>query len=113
MQSDPPPFELKSHDTGDRLVVVVRGEIDLSTSSELERASLDPLRAGRHVVLDLRDVDFLDSCGVRAIVQARIAATDGGGRLTVVRGPEEVQRVLEVSGLEPELELVDNPDAIA
>jgi hypothetical protein len=49
---------------------------------------------------------------VRVVVAAHGAAAEGGGRLTIVRGVRggPVQRVIEISGLEDVLELVDSPE---
>lgn len=107
----PGDFSISTDERGGAVVVTLRGELDLATAPEVEDAVLEPVRAGGHVVLDLRGLDFMDSSGVRVLVAAHSAAQDGGGRLTIVRaapgGP--VQRVLEISGLEEVLELVDRP----
>ncbi|WCB92169.1 Anti-sigma F factor antagonist [Baekduia alba] len=91
--------------------MTVRGELDLATAPELEETLMAPLRDGRHTVLDLRGLDFMDSTGVRVIVAAHLAAQESGGRLAIVRtdpaGP--VGRVLEISGLDAVLDLVDEP----
>jgi anti-anti-sigma factor len=89
---------------------VARGELDLATAPQLEEAVLPPLRDGATVVLDLRPLGFMDSTGVRVIVAAHHAARDHGGRLAVVRCPPEgpVGRVLEISGLDGVLDVVDD-----
>jgi anti-sigma B factor antagonist/stage II sporulation protein AA (anti-sigma F factor antagonist) len=109
----PPDFSISSAERDGRLVVTLRGELDLATAGDVEEAVLGPVRDGRHVVLDLRELEFMDSSGVRVIVAAHGAAQDGDGRLTIVRAAPggAVQRVLEISGLEDVLELVERPDS--
>lgn len=113
MAAGPPPdFSFAVDERDGRIVVEVRGELDLATASELEEQTLAPAREGRHVVLDLRELEFMDSSGVRVIVTTHQAAQDGGGRLTVLPGPpgSAVLRVLEVSGLVGVLELAESTD---
>jgi anti-anti-sigma factor len=80
--------------------VVARGELDVATADELAR-TLDPVVSGGAslVVLDLSDVTFLDSSGLRTIVRSATSLEEGGGRLVVDGVSPAVARVLEVTGL--------------
>jgi anti-anti-sigma factor len=108
--SGPAPFSVATDASGDRLVVAVRGELDLATAPELEAVLVPPLKEGGEVVLDLRALEFMDSTGVRVIVAAHVAGQESGGGLVLVRtdpaGP--VGRVLEISGLDGILEFTDD-----
>lgn len=84
-----------------RLVLV--GEIDAHTAPELAE-HLDPLPgddAGdvSDVTLDVAGVDFIDSSGLRLIVEAHQRAEAAGRRLVVRRPSTAVVRLLEISGL--------------
>jgi anti-anti-sigma factor len=48
-------------------------------------------------VLDLRELTFLDSTGLRLILSERMAARKTGGRFELIAGPPEVQRVFELT----------------
>jgi anti-sigma B factor antagonist len=50
-------------------------------------------------VLDLADLEFVDSTGLRVIVRAVEAAHTGGWELTLRQGPPAVRRVFEIAGL--------------
>ena len=80
--------------------VAVRGELDAGTASKLADA-LDALvdDGAKLVVLDASDVEFLDSSGLRVIVNTGIKLSNAGGRLLIEGMSGAVQRVLEVSGL--------------
>lgn len=93
---------------GGRLLVVVRGELDLATAPDLEETLMGAIEAGREVVLDLRELDFMDSSGVRVLV---VAHTRAQGRFGVVAAPPDspVTKILVIAGLEPELRFVDAP----
>jgi anti-anti-sigma factor len=90
------------------------GEIDLSTVGELQerlQPSLDD--NPKLIVLDLRQVSFLDSSGLRLILRLNKRQEESGGRLVIVRGGRRVARVFEITGVDGELEQVDDPSEIA
>lgn len=82
------------------VVLVVRGEIDLSVAARFAQtleATIDA--ANGSAVVDLEQVVFIDSAGVRELVKAQHRALDRGGDL-VLRSPSEAcRRVLQLSGL--------------
>jgi anti-anti-sigma factor len=80
--------------------VTVSGELDLATAPELE-AVFDSIAAtsSDRVVVDLTEVGFLDSSGIRALVRAK-RRLDGVGALLVLDGLSDAARqVLEISGV--------------
>jgi anti-anti-sigma factor len=79
--------------TGDRVVVTVRGEVDMSTADAMFRAAT-PAGASA-ATIDLRAVSFFDSAAIHALI--RLAERYGAG-LEVLASPP-VRRVLEISGL--------------
>jgi anti-anti-sigma factor len=85
--------------------VHVRGELDLETTPELER-TLDESQAGL-VVLDLRELAFIDSCGMHAIVRAGTRARQAGRRLVLVRVPAGVDRMFTLTGISDQVEIGD------
>jgi anti-anti-sigma factor len=89
--------------------VSVRGDIDLSTLAKAT-AALDGARAGaRSLVLDLREVDFMDTSGLRLIIEEQRRAAATGYRFAVIRG-SRVHRLFEIAGLRGDDELfVDGP----
>jgi anti-sigma B factor antagonist len=79
--------------------VRVTGELDLCTSPELCQTLGEAQRAARVVVLDLRELCFIDSSGVHVILDAAQDTRCYGGRLLIVRGPASVDRVLTLTGV--------------
>ena len=80
----------------DCTVVTVCGEIDLETCAELS-AALATLDGSRNVSLDLGDVSYIDSTGLR-LLMARDAAEEAGGRLHVSTTSHIVARLIEITG---------------
>ena len=90
----------ESHAEEHGVRVVLRGEIDVATAPKLT-AALDELIAqgARLVVLDAADVEFMDSSGLRVIVQSGTKLSEAGGRLLIDGMSGAVQRVLEIAGM--------------
>ena len=61
-------------------VIRLRGELDIESAPDLERALLRPRPARQRVVLDLAELKFMDSTGLRVLLRARTAADEGAGR---------------------------------
>jgi anti-sigma B factor antagonist len=109
VQQGPPPFEIDTSRPSGRLHVLPRGELDLATAPELEQALRGTLERGEEAVLDMRELEFCDSSGIRAILLLTEAARSAGGKLLVVKPPKDgpVERVMIVSGIEHALDLVE------
>ena len=103
-----PGFSISTSDRGGRAVVLIRGELDLATAPELEKVVGDRLDAGDEVVVDLRELQFMDSTGLRVLVHAHTRA-QGEKRFIVVRPPAgaPIAKILAIAGVDSELDLVD------
>jgi anti-sigma B factor antagonist len=78
----------------------VRGELDASTAPDLADLCRTVHADGaREVVIDLTDTSFLDSSGLRALIEAHRIFTDGG-KLQLAHASEPVRRLLEITGLD-------------
>lgn len=83
-------------------VVKVSGRVDSATAPEMEQALLKLLDAGRNqIVLDLEEVDYMSSAGLRVLVATQKSAKKGGGRLALAHPSTRVQEVLDLAGLVP------------
>jgi anti-anti-sigma factor len=101
----PPPFVCASTNEGRAAAWVhVAGELDIATAPLLELALRESLLQGRPVVLDLRELSFMDSSGVHVIVNASNRARHAGRRLVLVRGPPNVHRALTLMAGSNDLE---------
>ncbi len=93
-----------------RARIALSGELDISSASRMEdELSTLQAQSPKLLVLDLRELEFMDSTGLRLIVRADEAARAGGTRFVIVRGPEPVQRVFQIVGLDTRLEMTDAP----
>lgn len=103
------------HRDGQRLTVALQGEIDLSTIAVVKSAltaGLDDTGEGT-LVVDLRQVTFMDSTGLHALCALRDQATRQATRLVLIRGPRQVHRVFELTATDRLFEFVDDSTSIA
>lgn len=82
-------------------VIAVSGELDLMSSGELEEA-LEELDGSDHgsVVLDLREVEFMDSAGLAVVVRAHQRAESAGTSFGVASASPQVRRLLALTGMD-------------
>jgi anti-sigma B factor antagonist len=95
-------------------VIALSGELDLAGAAALEQelARLES-ESTEVVVLDLRDVAFMDSSGLRLIAVSSQRAQELGRRLALVPGPEQVMRVFEITRMRERLDFVDDPGEVS
>jgi anti-sigma B factor antagonist len=84
------------------------GEIDMATIGTVRERADELIASGfRRVALDLRAVTFLDSSGLRLILELMASAREEGWELGVVEGPRDVQRVFELAGVRELIPFID------
>jgi anti-sigma B factor antagonist len=97
---------------GDRRTLVFSGELDLASRPLFDEAVARAQRAGvSTLILDLGDVDFMDSTGLHGVLKAKDACAREGRQFMLVRGSRQVQRLFELSGVLEELPFVETAAA--
>ena len=107
------PFSVRCQQRDGGAIIVVTGDVDMSTSPQLRDQLRAPEAQAATVVLDLRDVSFMDSSGLGAIVGEHKRAREHGFRFAVaVGGATAVERILVLAQLTQVLEVVQSPDDV-
>ena len=101
------PFTTRIAERGDETVIAFTGDLDVST----RRPARDTLQAALGegtgpLVLDLTDIEFLDSTGLTVLVNTANEAKRLGRPFTIVVPDGQARRTLELSGLDEELPVV-------
>ena len=105
-------FRVTVHNEDRATVIAVTGELDLASSPALQE-ELDRISAeSTLLIIDLRELDFMDSTGLSVLVRAHQHAEEQGRRLAMVKGPQQVQRLLSLTGVADRLTLVDTPEEL-
>ncbi len=103
-------FRVEVLNKGRATVISVSGELDLASSAALEEELARATESdAEQIVLDLRELEFMDSTGLSTLVKAHERAEGAGKRFGLVRGPQQVQRLLSLTGVEERLRFADSP----
>jgi anti-sigma B factor antagonist len=96
----------------DPIGIAVRGEIDLDSAPKLADAIGELIQRGcRQVALDLGAVEFMDSTGIRVLVDMHERLLDADGELLLQAASTPVRRVLALTGIDRLLPLADEADS--
>jgi anti-anti-sigma factor len=101
-------FGTASRRIGDVLVVSLTGELDMGRAPEFEEA-IERAQGGSAIVVDLRELRFIDSEGIKALLRVHFAGQDGHSSVSFIRGQDPVQRVLQLAGVDQLLGWTDAP----
>jgi anti-sigma B factor antagonist len=104
-------LEWKSHEVGGATVLVLIGELD--------RGEVDSVRAQwhaaaaqeRHLIIDLTQLCFIDSSGIKELVNAYRAITKARLRFALVNSSPMIQKVLSIVGVDQLLPVFSTFDA--
>jgi anti-sigma B factor antagonist len=112
--STPPPdlFSCEVGRNGSSAWVRPAGDLDIDTVHRVEAALAELREEGwANLVLDLRGLTFMDSTGLRLVIRWHTAARDEGFQFAIVPGPDVVQRVFRLTGMDAHLTVAEPPPA--
>jgi anti-anti-sigma factor len=97
-----PKFQLNKEITETSNTLYLKGELDLSQAAEM-RSAIDPLVAetGKSLVLNLRELNYIDSTGIGVIVSILKARDVLKAPFHVEAIPPKIQRLFDITGLTP------------
>jgi anti-sigma B factor antagonist len=106
-------FRVQVANKGEAAIVSISGELDLASSPALQE-ELDRAAAANSqmLIIDLRELDFMDSTGLSVLVRAHQRIEEQGRQLAMVKGPQQVQRLLSLTGVAERLTVVDEPEEL-
>jgi anti-anti-sigma factor len=100
-------FRIDVEDDGTLLVLRLRGDLDLGTMRQVEDAVEAHGSGRRALVIDMRELDFMDSSGLRLVIE--LQGRDDGTTVAFLSPPERVGRLLDMTGVRDTLTWVDEP----
>lgn len=102
------PFSTTLEPHRETIVVAAQGEIDLLTAGQLAKQFDELLDRGfARVVLDLGEVDFIDSSGLRAILDMHAKSRGDGIDFALSNVSDQARRLFEISGTDAELRFLE------
>src|SRR5580704_15471392 len=87
------------------MVITVRGDLDIVTSPQLDESLTRAQSSHRHIIVDLADVDFLDTSALAVIVGHWKKAEAAGGMLALAGARYRYTKTLWITGLADRLTL--------
>lgn len=100
MTHDELGIDLKTEDGGGTLVFRLRGSLDLATAPTVRAALAEATEKGsQHLIVDLTQLEFLDSTGLGVLIGAHRRAVERGGSFRLVVGEGAIARLLNITGL--------------
>jgi anti-anti-sigma factor len=98
---DDPTFRVhtRADDDGDGLTIAIAGELDIAGAGDLDAAIRVARRSGRALTIDLSDLAFIDSSGLRVFLALQNAAVVEGFTYALIPGPPQVHRAFALCGL--------------
>ncbi len=103
-------LRIETRTAPDRVVLELHGELDLSAApllaAEIERAENSERAA---LVLDLEDLDFVDSAGLRVILAAHERSLGSRREFAITEGTPQVRRLFEIAGVGAHLQTIEEP----
>ena len=94
-----PELTLKTDKNGDQTTVYSSGRITSSTSALLQKTVRDLIPANRRILLDLSNVNYIDSSGIGAMVSVYLAANSQECELKVVNAQPRIRDLFEITKL--------------
>lgn len=85
-------------DVDDHGVITIRGDLDVATAPVAGRVVAEHAHPGGTIVLDLGDVEFMDSSGLRVLLLAANRASREGGSVRLRALTPAVERLLALTG---------------
>ena len=92
-------FSMNSSLDGKVAVVTIAGRVDSATAPKMDAELEKIVSENKKIVLDLKDVAYMSSAGVRAIVKALRHAHKRGGRLKLARPSDPIVEILHTIGM--------------
>ena len=92
-------------------VLALSGEVDLRHSPALRKALMELMLQRCHVVVDLSQVEYIDSSGIAGLVEAYQSARKNGTSFALAAISDPVRRVLQLARLDRVFTLFDTVEA--
>ena len=91
-------------------IISLSGEIDLQTSPEAREQLLELLKDGRHLLVDMAQVDYIDSSGIASLVEALQYAKSNGLSFALIEISQATRQVIKLARLDKVFPLYDNAE---
>ena len=108
-ESRPTPGQLKIEPqvSGACHTICLSGELDMASAPELQAVIDSALAEAREIVLDVQELTFIDSTGLRCILACQAACQTSGTAFLMTPGKTQARRLFEITGVLDRLSITD------
>lgn len=99
-------MEITQTQSDGAILLTLSGRLDTNTAPQLQGPLLTGVQSGQDVLIDLNQIDYVSSAGLRVLLVAQKAAKSGGSKLTIQNVQPEVMEVFDITGFSGLLEIV-------
>jgi len=103
-------FSMQQEHKGDVTILAISGRVDSATAKTMDAELTKLIPTDKKIVLDLKDIEFISSAGVRAIVKALKTAKKSRGGLKLASIPGHINEVLQMLGMMELMEAYPSAD---
>ena len=89
----------------DILNVTLEGRLDTNTAPDLESEFVDKLQNIKEFILDLKDLDYISSAGLRVILTFHKQMTSQEGKFSILNPKDEVMEIFDMTGFSTFLDI--------
>lgn len=83
---------------GTTLTVTPEGRLDTATSPELEKRMTPEMEGMTEIIIDLANVEYVSSGGLRVLLSVEQEMEERGGKLTVIHVNSHIMEILDITG---------------
>ena len=85
--------------------IYIKGEIDLNTIDQIEKVLEEGLETNKNILIDMKDVRFIDSTGIGLLVKIYKSLKSKGNSIQIINARENVRKVFRITCLEEEFNM--------
>jgi anti-sigma B factor antagonist len=106
-------LDIRINERNGMAIVALTGELDISEVPDVEKKlKAVEKRRPEVLVIDLRGLNFMDSSGLRIVLEADLRSRRDARRFALIPGPEAVHRVFLIALLDKRLEFIEDPSTL-
>lgn len=108
-----PALQITTRTDDDGVVLVLNGEIDMAAEEQFHRVVQDTLESAPHqrIVLDCTELRFVDSSGLRVLIQSHRSARERGAMLFIASVTDRLAQILRVTGIDTRITIFPTVEA--
>lgn len=100
-------MDINTTQDGNKATLVLNGKLSVATSPDLESAIQGLPATVNEFEIDLSNLEYISSAGLRVLVSTEKTAAQRGGKMTLLHPNEEVAEVFDMTGLNAVFTIVD------